>query len=144
LDGYYYIKHEGRKILGSINIPNIRGYGSTTVPNKKACLMWSVWPTFNDESGYTDNFQGWAKSTQDSTTHSLSRTVDVGPVPGAIICWGDYNGNTLNTNSCGHVAVVEKVLNPGQPDEAIIYSESGYDDWHIKDGKIVQIKTLSK
>lgn len=144
----WVIKHEGREIQGSINIPKTNGkYGDTVVPNKNACLMWSAWPAkIPGSNPLTDIKPGWYKSTGISSSNGglIGMDPDVGPTPGCIISWGDYNGNTLNTSIAGHVGFVEKVINPGQPDEAIIYSESGYDGWHIGNDKIVQIKTLQK
>ena len=146
-DGNWYVKHEGRKIQGSIDIPKTDNkYGITTVPNKNACLMWKYWPAKTPGANPLTNVNpGWYKSTGiDDYGGLIGKEPDVGPFPGCLIVWGDYNGKTLNTNNCGHVAFVEKVINPGQSDEAIIYSESGWDQWHLKNNKIVQIKTLSK
>lgn len=51
----------------------------------------------------------------------------VNPKPGCAIVWGN-----ANDDSCGHIAVVEKVLDEGTANESVIISESAYSKYGVK------------
>lgn len=70
------------------------------VPNCNASQFYDYWPTE----------EGWSKSST--------------PQVGSLIVWSTNGGYGSDGRQPGHIAVVEKILNAGEPNEKIIISES--------------------